>query len=284
VEIRALASGSSGNAYVVREGDTVLLVEAGLPARRVEQLLVGLSIDPRTLSGVLLTHAHSDHALGARAFSDRFGVPIFASEGTLGHALLRASRFPRPIAAGGAFRLGDLEVGCFRVPHDCVEPLGFKISGARSSVALTTDLGLVPDEALPWLRGNEVLILEANHDAEMLWRGPYPAHLKRRVAGELGHLSNTAAGDCLLALGAGAPREVWLAHLSLVNNTASTAVETIRRHVSPAGLGKLPLRPLARNRPSLCWRDDPRPRQLGLFDELEDPFTERPAGTAVAER
>ncbi|MCC7103987.1 MAG: MBL fold metallo-hydrolase [Chloroflexi bacterium] len=282
MEVRALASGSSGNAYLVRESDTVLLVEAGLPARRLEQLLDGQSIDPRSVAGMLLTHAHTDHALGARAFSDRFRVPIFASAGTLGHALLRTGLFRRPLTAGAAIRLGDLEVGSFRVPHDCEEPLGFRISGARSSVGLTTDLGLVPDEALPWLRENDLLVLEANHDLEMLWSGPYPAHLKRRVAGALGHLSNTAAGECLLRLGAGAPREVWLAHLSLVNNTASTAVETIRRQISPAGLGTLPLRPLARNRPSLRWRDDPPPRQLGLFDDLDAPHRERPAETAVA--
>src|SRR5439155_12036405 len=123
LQVEALASGSSGNAYLVRAGATALLVEAGLPAARLAKFLSGLNFDPRRLSAILLTHAHTDHLRGARHLSDRFGVPIYATAGTLGHRALRDSQLASPLEAGRIFELGDLEVLPFRVPHDCVEPV-----------------------------------------------------------------------------------------------------------------------------------------------------------------
>jgi phosphoribosyl 1,2-cyclic phosphodiesterase len=264
LKVDALASGSSGNAYLVRSGETSLLVEAGLPASRLTKFLLGAGVDPRTLSGILLTHAHTDHLKGARELSDRFDVPIFSTCGTLGHRSLRDSPLARPVAAGRPFELGEVEILTFRVPHDCVEPVGYRISGPSSTICLTTDLGFVPDEVLPRLEACDLLVLEANHDEEMLQRGPYPQFLKRRVLGQSGHLSNLAAAECLARLARRPPGAVWLAHLSLVNNRVSSALEVVRGALERRGLADVAVDAVGRNRPSLRWRSD-CPKQLALF-------------------
>jgi phosphoribosyl 1,2-cyclic phosphodiesterase len=265
VQVNALASGSSGNAYLVRSGATAVLVEAGLPASRLAKFLQGLAFDPRLLDGILLTHAHSDHLRGARELSDLYRVPVYATPGTLGHRTLRDAPGARPIPVGRSFELGDLEILPFRVPHDCVEPVGFRISGEQGTVCLTTDLGFVPEEVCSQLEGADLLVLEANHDEAMLWRGPYPAFLKQRVGGDCGHLSNSAAARCLVGLERRPPRAVWLAHLSLVNNRVATALEAIRGALDGAGLGHVSVATVGRNRPSLRWQAQPPAEQLALF-------------------
>lgn len=265
MQVNALASGSSGNAYLVRSGPTALLVEAGLPASKLARFLAGLRFDPRRLDGILLTHAHSDHLQGARELSDRYGVPIYATPGTLGHRLLRDAPLARLLQAGHALELGEVEVLPFRVPHDCVEPVGFRIRGDRAVVCLTTDLGFVPDDVPPLLEDADLLVLEANHDERMLWNGPYPDFLKRRVGGQSGHLSNLAAARCITGLERRPPREVWLAHLSLVNNRVATAVAVVRQALTEMGLGQVTVAAAGRNQPSLCWRSEPAAEQLPLF-------------------
>ena len=265
MRVDALASGSSGNAYLVRSGPTSVLLEAGLSAARLSTFLAARGIDPRQLAGILLTHAHSDHLRGARALSDRYGVPIFATAGTLGHRELRNSRLARPIAADRTFQVGELDVLPFAVPHDCAEPVAFRISGEQATICLATDLGFIPDGMAGRLAGAELVILEANHDEELLWRGPYPPFLKRRVSGDHGHLSNAVAARCLAGLQCRPPREVWLAHLSVVNNRVSTAVDAVRSALAAADLGHVVVAAAGRNRPSLRWSATPSPRQLALF-------------------
>ena len=129
MRVDALASGSSGNAYLVRSGSTAVLLEAGLAATRLSTFLAARRVDPRALAGILLTHAHSDHLRGARALSDAYEIPIYATAGTLGHRELRDSPLARPIEAERTVRIGELEVLPFAVPHDCVQPVAFRISG-----------------------------------------------------------------------------------------------------------------------------------------------------------
>ena len=269
MKVLALASGSSGNAYLVSEGDTSLLVEAGLPPNRLEDLLASVSIDPLSLTAILLTHAHADHAQGARALSDSLELPIYASPGTLGHQSLRDGRQLRAIQPGASFRIGDVEIAVFRVPHDCAEPVGFRISGSDATMALLTDLGVVPNDILPWLHALDLLVIEANHDERMLWSGPYPATLKQRVGSLQGHLSNEAAAQCVLALGDGAPREIWLAHLSLVNNEMALALQTVRSRLLAVDRGRVPVKAAGRNSPSLRWDSSYRlEQQLDLFPAI----------------
>jgi phosphoribosyl 1,2-cyclic phosphodiesterase len=265
LQLDALASGSSGNSYLLRSGETAVLIEAGLSASKLASYLIALGLDPRLLRGILLTHAHGDHLLGARELSDRYRVPLYATAGTLGHITLRDSAMAHALEAGRAMELGELEVLPFRVPHDCRDPIGFRISGDGATVSLTTDLGFVPDRIRPHLEAADLLVLEANHDEQMLWSGPYPSYLKRRVGGRNGHLSNLAAARCVLRLARRPPREVWLAHLSLVNNRVSRAIETVNGVLKAAGLGYIPVLAAGRNRPSLRWQSKPAPRQLSLF-------------------
>jgi phosphoribosyl 1,2-cyclic phosphodiesterase len=265
LQVDALASGSSGNAYLVRTGETAMLVEAGLPASRLARFLTGLALPPGRLAGILLTHAHTDHLLGARQLSDQYRVPIYATAGTLGHRTLRDSPLAHPIEPGRVFEFGDLELLPFRVPHDCVEPVGFRLTSREATLCLTTDLGFVPDDVQPLLEGADLLVLEANHDEEMLWSGPYPAFLKNRVGGESGHLSNLAAARCLARLRRRPPSEVWLAHLSRVNNRVARALEVVGASLAEAGLGDIALAAVGRNRPSVRWCSDRPAQQLALF-------------------
>jgi phosphoribosyl 1,2-cyclic phosphodiesterase len=265
VRVDSLASGSSGNAYLVRTEACSVLLEAGLPARQLVGLLRRHGLEPARLDGILLTHAHGDHAQGARELSATLGVPVYASEGTLYHRSLRESCLSETVVAEKAFGLGDLTITPFRVPHDCNEPFGFALEGPQGSVCFATDLGHVPGELLACFRRADLLILESNHDEEMLWRGPYPGFLKRRVAGDVGHLSNRAAADCLAALGPAGPTEVWLTHLSATNNRPALALASATSGLERGGAVEPIVRAVPRRGAGLSWRAGERSRQLVLF-------------------
>lgn len=260
----SLASGSSGNAYLLTSGETAVLVDCGLPLRRLEQSLKPLGLSSQRLSAVFLTHAHGDHLGFAPELTARFGVPVYATAGTLSHPALREAANARAVVPGVPAPVGEMEVLAFRVPHDCVEPVGYRFRSPGGEVCLVTDLGYVPGELLPWLSEVRLLVVEANHDLQMLQNGPYPASLKRRVLGRLGHLSNAATAAAIIRCPC-PPEEVWLAHLSRVNNTPTLARRTVARRLARAGLGHIQVRVAARNRLSLHWSSDPPPVQLPLW-------------------
>lgn len=265
MEVWAIASGSSGNAYLLRTDTETVLLECGIPLSRITSFLKHLGVSPYDLSGVLLTHDHTDHTKSARQLSDRYGVPVIATRGTLGREPLRDAENARPIDTDRPFRLGSLEVLPFKVPHDAYEPVGFKISGHGGTVTVTTDLGFVPTEVQRHLHDNDLLILEANHDVEMLQNGPYPTFLKRRVLGQHGHLSNRATGDALAACRDRVPAQVWLAHLSPTNNCPDTALSAITERLQAVDLGHVAVQVAERHRPSLHWSAVPGTRQLSLL-------------------
>jgi phosphoribosyl 1,2-cyclic phosphodiesterase len=265
MDVWSIASGSSGNAYLVRADGATVLVECGIPLRRITSFLKSLSISPYDLSGILLTHDHSDHTRSARQFSDIYQVPVYATAGTLGCDSLRDATLARPIPSGTTSRIGEFEVLPFAVPHDAREPVGFRISAHAATVTVTTDLGHVPSAVQRHLRDNDLLILEANHDVEMLQNGPYPTFLKRRVLGQHGHLSNLATAEALAACRDRVPAEVWLAHLSPTNNRPDIAEAVISGHLQSVGLGHVDVRVAERHRPSLTWSATPRTHQLALL-------------------
>jgi phosphoribosyl 1,2-cyclic phosphodiesterase len=265
MDVWSIASGSSGNAYLVRADGATVLVECGIPLRRITSFLKSLGISPYHLAGILLTHDHSDHTRSARQLSDTYQVPIYATAGTLGCDSLRDADLARAIPSGAPTRIGELEVLPFVVPHDAREPVGFRISAHAATVTVTTDLGFVPSTVQRHLRDNDLLILEANHDVEMLQNGPYPTFLKRRVLGQHGHLSNLATAEALAACRDRVAAEVWLAHLSPVNNRPDIAEAAISSHLQSVGLDHVAVRVAERHRPSLSWSATPRPRQLVLL-------------------
>jgi phosphoribosyl 1,2-cyclic phosphodiesterase len=266
VEVWALASGSTGNAYLLRARDTLLLLDCGLPLRTLEERLAALGVCPEALSAVLVTHEHGDHLGGVPALVRRYRLPLYATAGTLQAA---AARLPpdaplHVVRAGVPFSLGAFTVRPLPVPHDAAEPVSYHFTTERARACILTDLGHVPPAVQRWLREAELLVLEFNHDAAALAQGPYHAALKRRIASPLGHLSNAAAAACLAAVLTREHRAVWLAHLSAVNNTQRQAGEAARAAARAAGRADVPIQIAARGRLSLHWNLD-APRQLPLF-------------------
>lgn len=265
MKVWALASGSSGNCFLVESEGTRLLVECGRPLKDVLRYLDSCAAAPEDLHGILLTHAHGDHSKSARELSDTFRLPVYASEGTLGCHTLRDSPFVRPVYADKPFEVGQLEIRPFAVPHDCYEPLGFRFAGAGGQAAIVTDLGWVPASVQSNLADLDLLVLEANYDPHLLYAGRYPDFLKRRVAGRNGHLSNDAAADAIVACGDRAPGAVWLAHISENSNTPQMALGAVQKTLRSRGLVDVPVSATRHRRPSLRWDSANQVRQLSLL-------------------
>ena len=233
-----LASGSSGNCAVVSDGQTCLLIDAGISARRIVTGLRGLGIPPEHVHGVLITHEHSDHIAGLAVLCRQLDLLLYSTEPTACQICARwpalADRF-RVFDPGDAFSAGGLAAYSFPTNHDCVCPVGYALSDGAARLAFCTDLGIVTEEVRSGIRGAGLLVGEFNHDIELLRSGPYPPALKRRILGESGHLSNEAgAGLALWAAEHGA-RQVVLAHLSAENNRPELAVAAAERTLRQAG-------------------------------------------------
>src|SRR5262245_50205980 len=242
------------------------MVECGRPYVQIRDLLASVAIEPDELSGILLTHAHGDHSRSARYLSDAHRVPIFASTGTLGALDLKDPSLGRPVDTGRTYIVGQVDVKPFAVPHDCREPLGFRLESGSGRACITTDLGWVPTNVAKQFRDVDLLVLEANYDPHLLETGTYPHFLKRRVAGTYGHLSNAAAAEAIAACGDRAPHAVWLAHLSEQNNSPRHALQTVSRVLRRRGLAHVPLKTTLHRRSNLHWTSNiALERQLPLF-------------------
>lgn len=233
-----LGSGSGGNAVAVTDGTTTVLIDCGFSAREVARrmAIAGLSAD--TVSGILLTHEHSDHLRGVEVFSRRHSCDVYATTGTRRAAGLDAMQAcVVGIAGGEEVRIGTLSIVPFRTSHDAAEPVGFRVttpSGRRFGLA--TDTGVLTPEAAEALADVDVLGLESNHDLKMLEAGPYPGFLKRRILSREGHLSNPDAADALEALVSDRLRRVVAVHRSDTNNTASLARRGLVARLAAIGL------------------------------------------------
>ena len=227
-EVDVIASGSSGNSTIVVADDTALLIDAGISAKRITQGLDACGLDPNALSGVLLTHEHADHINGLRVFSKKYDVPIFATEKTWGAIPCRfeIEQKNRKVLTKN-LKLGNLKVDFFKISHDAVDPVGYNIYSKESKLSYLTDCGCILPEVVKTIDGAETIVLEANHDEEMLRNGSYSLYLQNRILSRMGHLSNSMAGEILKELET-MPKEVFLAHLSQENNDPSLAFQTIR--------------------------------------------------------
>ncbi len=236
--IAVLASGSSGNALVVSAGGTHLVVDAGVSARRLVGGLDDLGIATDDVAAVLVTHEHHDHVSGVGPVSRRLGVPVVATRGT--HRALH-SRLGREcigvtVTAGSPLGLAGLEVRAFSTSHDCSEPVGYTVSDGATTLAVATDLGVMTPHVHERLAAADCVVLESNHDEKMLVDGRYPWHLKRRIMGRLGHLSNAAAAAELRSLAGSRLSLVILAHLSDENNDPSLAADVALEALEDGGL------------------------------------------------
>jgi len=235
-----LFSGSSGNALYLGCGDTGLLIDAGLSARRVAAELRAIAVDPARLGGILVTHEHSDHIAGVGAMSRMFGLPIYAAEATweamedkLGNI---AARNRRTFEPGQDFYLGPLNVVPFRTPHDAADPVGFSFYAGGCKLSVATDIGCAKDSWIRQVEGSDLLLLEANHDVKMLEAGSYPYALKKRILSAHGHLSNDAAGAVAAGLVSRGVKAVILGHLSAENNFPELAYESVALALRQAGI------------------------------------------------
>ncbi len=235
-EVHVLASGSKGNAIYIRAGETSLLIDAGISARRITNGLAEIGVKPADVSGVLLTHEHSDHVSGLPVFCRKYGLPVFAKEATWYGLSCRREIAPaccRVLSSG--LNLGELSVEPFSIPHDAADPVGFMLRHGDDKCTVATDVGFVTDTVRAALEGSDVVVLEANHDVNMLKNGSYPRVLQQRILSNRGHLSNADAGWTLAKLPAKPQMDIFLAHLSHENNTPSLAYSTVRDILAAAG-------------------------------------------------
>jgi phosphoribosyl 1,2-cyclic phosphodiesterase len=236
--LHTLASGSEGNSLLLSEGDTHLLVDAGISHRRICRALEQLALTVDDLSAILITHEHSDHIAGLRTLVKRHRLPLFASAPTarqLEYRVAGAGPLLRTVESGESWEVGACRVTAFATSHDAAGSLDYRVDSAGGSAGVLTDTGYVTDEAAEALRGVALLVLESNHDVDMLRAGPYPYPLKQRILGPRGHLCNEAAAEFAAEMARWGTGQFVLAHLSAENNTPLRAEDAVRRALAAAG-------------------------------------------------
>lgn len=234
VRMCSIASGSSGNCVYVGNDKTNIIIDAGISGKRMEAGLSSIGVEPASLDGIFVTHEHLDHVSGLGVMARRYEIPIYATVETI-HAILRIKSIGkiktdlfRMVEADSPIEVKDMRLIPFSISHDASNPVCYTIYSNDHKVGIATDLGKYDDYIISNLKGCEMLLLEANHDINMLEVGSYPYILKRRILGERGHLSNDNSGrliDCLLT---SQLKYVFLGHLSKENNYPELAYETVK--------------------------------------------------------
>ena len=237
----SLGSGSEGNCLVVEVGTTRVLIDCGFRVRDTVARLLRLGVAPESVTAILVTHEHADHAGGVAAFAARYRIPVWLTFGTLEMLGERFTRMERVYGfdSHDAFAIGKLEVRPFPVPHDAREPVQFVVGDGEHRLGVLTDIGMSTAHVESCLSGCDALVLECNHDLSMLARGDYPFSLKQRIASRFGHLHNEAAAEILGRIDTSRLVHIIAAHLSRENNTpelASLALATAL-NCQPAWVG-----------------------------------------------
>jgi phosphoribosyl 1,2-cyclic phosphodiesterase len=246
----SLGSGSKGNATLVEAGGTRLLVDCGFSCLETEKRLAGLSVQPGDLAAILVTHEHSDHISGVARLSRRYHIPVWMTAGT--EAAHKGGKLAQwhCFNAHQCFEIGDMEIRPFPVPHDAREPCQFVFSDGVRCLGLLTDTGSLTPHLLTTLNQLDALILECNHDADLLAGGSYPPQLKQRIGGPYGHLSNEQAADLLTKINTDRLQYLIAAHLSENNNRPHLARDSLS-----AALGCRPSEILVAEQPAgMPWK------------------------------
>lgn len=225
-----LASGSSGNALAMEHQGFTLLMDAGLSGRKHQARLEASGMGDVRPAAILVSHEHSDHVSGVGVVSRKWRIPVYASSGTLGASAHRMGRLISPVVLdnGASVEIGPFRVRAFSLAHDAADPSGFIVEWEGGRLGIATDLGHPGPLVMDSLAGCTALVLEFNHDEDMLWNGSYPWQLKQRIASSTGHLSNAAAAELLYSVLHPGLRVCVLAHLSQENNLPRLAVEASR--------------------------------------------------------
>ncbi|SKC88450.1 MBL fold metallo-hydrolase [Maledivibacter halophilus] len=229
----SLASGSSGNCQYVGSRDTKLLIDAGLTGKYITNALKNIDIEAEKIDGLLITHEHSDHIKGVGVLMRKFDIPLYVNEKTweamkdkIGSVKGKDIRL---FSDCESFAIGDIKVNPYSISHDACNPMGYSFVHNNSKISITTDLGCITDEIINEIKDSDLLVIESNHDVEMVKFGRYPWFLKKRILGDFGHLSNEAAGNIITeVVKNGKVKYALLAHLSKENNFPELAYETVK--------------------------------------------------------
>lgn len=234
----SIASGSSGNCIYAGTDSTHILIDAGISNKRIEQGLNEIGVTGKELSAIVITHEHSDHVKGLGVLARKYGIPIYGTKETLDEiaAMTSLGKYPKelfqPVKADVDFVIGDMNILPFHIDHDAVNPVGYRIHNGKKSVAVATDMGHFDQYIISHLQNLDAILLESNHDVNMLETGPYPYYLKRRILGDHGHLSNENAGRLLNFIVHDNMKHIILGHLSKENNYAQLAYETVKLEIT----------------------------------------------------
>ena len=254
VKISVLGSGSRGNTTFIKTDSVRLLIDAGLSRKELGRRLEIIGEDPNGIDAVLITHEHTDHAAGLKTLIKDVKIDAYLTWGTM--RILNAAQYELngstivPITADTTFSFGDVEVTPFRVPHDAMDPVAFSIKCGGIRVTQLTDIGHLSESVVDHLRESDVLILESNHDIEMLRVGPYPWNLKERLMGRFGHLSNTAVARFFRDQYDGRASQILLAHLSSKNNHPELARQETMRALQDRGFSSTAVTVTSQHAPS----------------------------------
>jgi len=237
----SLGSGSKGNATLVQAEDTLLMVDCGFSIKETCRRLELLGLVPQQLTAILVTHEHSDHCSGVSALSRKYDIPVYMTHGTRSSGRCDNCHSTQHVDLHRGFQIGSTEIQAVAVPHDAREPCQYRFFYKGTSLGVLTDLGSVSSHVVESYRGCDGLVLEFNHDLQMLQSGVYPQHLKRRVGGDWGHLNNKQAAELLRNIDPGSLRHLIVAHVSEKNNH--------RKHAQNALMEVLP------SLDSVVWAD-----------------------------
>ena len=241
----SIASGSSGNCIYVGSEATHLLVDVGISGKRTESGLKELGLTGRDIDGILVTHEHADHISGLGVLARKYEIPVYATAGPI-DAMKKCGSLGtideelfHEVWEDKKLIIKDLTVNPMHISHDAAQPVGYRISYGNRRVAVCTDLGVYNDYTVECLKGMDALLLEANHDVNMLQVGPYPYHLKQRILGDRGHLSNENSGRLICRILHDNLKTILLGHLSKENNLPELAFESVRMEIN---MGNVPYR------------------------------------------
>ncbi|WP_297638549.1 MBL fold metallo-hydrolase [uncultured Clostridium sp.] len=237
----SLYSGSSGNCIFVGNENTKILIDAGMPGKKIDEALKSIGQDPKDLSGIFITHEHSDHIKGAGIVSRKYDIPIFANDKTWAAMEKSLGKIKehniKLMDKRSTISINDLDIKSFNIPHDAIAPVGYTINSNDKRVSVATDFGTFTEEIKDNIKDSKIILLESNHDVNMLKYGPYPYNLKRRILSEVGHLSNDACGEALVELiKYDLGKEIFLGHLSGTNNHPDLAYQTVITTLQEKGI------------------------------------------------
>lgn len=240
IRFQSFLSGSSGNSTFVTAGETEILVDCGANGKYIEECLKRIDRAPEKIAAILISHSHRDHVSGAGVLSRKYNIPVFASEETWKDMSQITGKIQpenmRIISENEKISLGELEITPFPTPHDALGSVAYRIESEKTKMAIATDIGHISDELLENLSGCDFLIIEANHDVELLRNGRYPYYLKRRILSPNGHLSNEDSARLCAMLFSSGTKAFWLGHLSHENNTPELAYNTVKATLEEAGI------------------------------------------------